>query len=233
MTRNLALIPARSGSKRLPGKNTLNFMGKPLIQWSIEAALSSTSIDDVVISSDSDEILALAKELGIEYLHKRSAINSDDSALMQSVVQEALEYVETTSKLIPSNLILLQPTSPLRMAKDIDDAFETFAKESVIDSLISYTQPPANLSTSKLMKLMPLGFIDPTSISSIYEPPKAHEVLRNGPAICISRLPKAKDFLIHGQIRGFEMPWSRSIDIDTKEDFLLAEYYASKFFTDR
>jgi CMP-N-acetylneuraminic acid synthetase len=204
-------------------------MGKPLIQWSIEAALSSKCIDAVVVSSDSDEILALAKELGIEYLHKRSDINSDDGALMQSVVQETLEYMELTSKLIPSNLILLQPTSPLRMARDIDDAFEIFASDSVIDSLISYTQLPANLRTSKLMKLTPLGFVDPTSISSHYELPKAHEVLRNGPAICISRLPMAKNLLIHGRIKGFEMPWSRSIDIDTKEDFLLAEYYASKF----
>ena len=123
MTKNmpkvLAVIPARGGSKGLVRKNILDLAGIPLIAWTIEAAKRSKYIDRVVLSSDDDEIMAVAKHYGCEVPFRRpSALASDDAASLD-VLFHAIEKVPGYDY-----VILLQPTSPLRTFTDIDSAFE-------------------------------------------------------------------------------------------------------------
>lgn len=113
----LAVVPARAGSKRLPGKNLLPLLGKPLIRWTLEAALESQAIDKLVVSSDDEAILAEGEHLGLHTV-RRPANLASDTASTFDVLVHALESLETEG-VRPARLMLLQPTSPLRGAYDI------------------------------------------------------------------------------------------------------------------
>lgn len=114
----LALITARGGSKGLPRKNVLQVAGRPLIAWTIEAALKSNIVDRVVLSSDDNEIIETAKSWGCSVPFRRPAHLANDTASSMQVVLHALEQLPGFDY-----VILLQPTSPLRTASDIDAAF--------------------------------------------------------------------------------------------------------------
>lgn len=114
----LAVIPARGGSKRCPRKNVRDFLGTPLIQWAYQSARSSKYIDKVVLSSEDDEILGLAKMLKMYDIEKRPAELATDTATCEDVLRYHL-------KQYPHDwVVLLQPTSPLRKADDIDACIE-------------------------------------------------------------------------------------------------------------
>jgi N-acylneuraminate cytidylyltransferase len=115
----LALIPARGGSKGVPGKNILPICGKPMIQWTIDEARASRYIDRLILSSDDDEIIAVAAAGGCEIPFRRDTSLAGDTASSIDVVFDALERVPGYDI-----VVLLQPTSPLRRACDIDGAIE-------------------------------------------------------------------------------------------------------------
>ena len=126
----LAIIPARGGSKRLSRKNALELAGKPLIAWSIEAGLHSKYIDKVVVSSDDDEILSITKQFGGDSL-KRPAELASDTATMFDTVEHTIENMKRYDY-----IVLLQPTSPLRNGRHIDEAVELLKKKNA-DAVIS------------------------------------------------------------------------------------------------
>ncbi len=111
-----AVIPARGGSKGIRNKNLVDVCGKPLVVWSIEQALAAKIVDRVIVSSDSDEIGAVATHAGAEWL-RRSAETASDTATTESVLIEVLEQIDK-----PDFVALLQPTSPIRQPDDIDSA---------------------------------------------------------------------------------------------------------------
>ena len=123
----LGLIPARGGSKGVPGKNIKIIHGKPLIVWSIEKGLKSRLIDKLVVSTDSEEIARIAREAGAEVL-MRPAELATDTASTQDVMTHALQYYPADI------LVLLQPTSPYRTDGLIDECIEEFLQED-LDSL--------------------------------------------------------------------------------------------------
>lgn len=132
----LAIIPARGGSKGLPRKNIYFVKGKPLIAYSIEAALGSKFITKIIVSSDDDEILKVSKEFGATPL-KRPKKLAQDTSTSEEVIQNVI------NSLIKQNeefdiLVLLQPTSPLRDASDIDNAIELMLKNNA-SAVISVT----------------------------------------------------------------------------------------------
>jgi len=128
----LAVIPARGGSKGIPGKNIKELSGKPLINWSIEAAQESKLLDRFVVSTESDEIALIAKDAGAEVL-PRPLEFATDSATTISVLQHVLEE-------IPADIIvLLQPTSPVRVDNIIDKAIEEFQKSDCDTLATGYT----------------------------------------------------------------------------------------------
>ncbi len=119
----LAIIPARGGSKGLPRKNIIDLAGKPLIAWSIEAALASKYITTTVVSSEDDEILTLAKKWASEVVERPVELAKDTTA-SEPVLQHALQIIQERLNTSFDYLILLQPTSPLRTTAHIDAAFE-------------------------------------------------------------------------------------------------------------
>ena len=125
----LAIIPARGGSKRLPGKNMKLLKGRPLLLWSIEAAQDSDLIDDIVVSTDDRRTLLYAEESGVSSL-RRPARFSTDLSLPSEYLRHVLNcYIDYDIA------VILQPTSPLRLSEDIDDAilfFETSHANSVV-----------------------------------------------------------------------------------------------------
>ena len=136
--RVLMVIPARGGSKRLPRKNVLLLAGKPLICWTIEAALATKLNARILVTSDDDEILRIAssyKELGV-LVHRRPDELATDTATTADVLIDA---IKTESKFghRPDTLILLQPTSPLRQAEDILACVHLFEEAGCNDTVVS------------------------------------------------------------------------------------------------
>lgn len=129
-----AVIPARGGSKGIPGKNLVPLCGKPLVAWSIEQARAARNVSSVWVSSDSDDILDVAARYGARPI-KRPADISGDEASSEAVWRHALDFIETGGTKVDL-MIGVQATSPLREGADFDRALEQFAREGC-DSLLS------------------------------------------------------------------------------------------------
>jgi N-acylneuraminate cytidylyltransferase/CMP-N,N'-diacetyllegionaminic acid synthase len=132
----LALIPARAGSKGLPGKNTRDLCGKPLLAYTIEAALSSEVFERVVVSTEDEGIAKIARAHGAETPFMRPAELATDEAASMDVVLHAVDWLRDHEGYKPSMVTLLQPTSPLRGAAYIADAYSTM-KEACANRLVS------------------------------------------------------------------------------------------------
>jgi len=128
--RFLAIIPARGGSKRLPKKNILKLNKKPLITYSIKAAQQSNFIDDVVVSSDDDDILNISLNYGAKTIKRPDQLSQDGSTTFDAI-KHTIENYESYEY-----IVLLQPTSPLRDEKDIDEAIKLL-DEKKADAIIS------------------------------------------------------------------------------------------------
>ena len=122
MNRVLGLVTARGGSKGIPGKNLALLAGKPLIAWTLEAAAASQSLDRIIVSTDDDHIAEVCREWGVETPFQRPAQFAQDDSSHIGVVLHALEWLATHDGYRPDTVMLLQPTSPLRTADDIDAA---------------------------------------------------------------------------------------------------------------
>ncbi|MFM6928210.1 MAG: cytidylyltransferase domain-containing protein [Bdellovibrio sp.] len=130
--RTLALILARAGSKRLPGKNIRHLLDKPLLAWSIESALNTSSISKVLVSTDSEEIQQVAMQYGAESPFLRPEKLSSDKATSVDAALHALDYAEENWGAFDS-LILLEPTSPLRKMNDLGNGIQIL-KENFSDA---------------------------------------------------------------------------------------------------
>ena len=132
----VAIIPARGGSKGIPGKNIIDFCGSPLISWSIKQALNSESISSVWVSSDSDEILECSEKFGANSIVRPNSI-SGDLATSESAWMHAVEQIEQKEKV--DIIVGLQVTSPLRSKNDIDLALKSYINNN-FDSLFSVVE---------------------------------------------------------------------------------------------
>uniref|UniRef100_UPI0021D815FF acylneuraminate cytidylyltransferase family protein n=1 Tax=Enterobacter huaxiensis TaxID=2494702 RepID=UPI0021D815FF len=126
--KKIAIIPARGGSKRLPGKNIKNLCGRPLIEWTIEAAIKSKLFDRIIVSTDSDEIREISLRAGAEVPYLRSPELASDTATTNDVVTDIVKWLEGTGVVI-STIMILQPTSPLRTETDIVNAFDLMVEK--------------------------------------------------------------------------------------------------------
>lgn len=132
----ISVIPARGGSKALPGKNIAMLGGKPLLAYTIEASLESEYISTTVVSTDYEDIQKVALDSGAEAPFLRPAELATDTAHSPDVVEHAVKYYEDKGNSFDIT-VMLQPTSPFRTGKHIDEAIEHFLKDDTLDSLIS------------------------------------------------------------------------------------------------
>jgi N-acylneuraminate cytidylyltransferase len=213
--RVLAVIPARGGSKGLPGKNILPVAGRPLLDWTVCAARDSRSIDRTVLSSDDDLIIEAGRRLGCDVPFKRPPELATDSAGTVDVVLHALEMAPGYDV-----VVVLQPTSPLRTAQDIDVACARWA-ESGAPSCVSVspvTQSPYWMyRMDSAQRLEPL-LSEPSSASRRQDLPEV--VALNG-AIYVADaawLRATRRFVTNNTV-AYVMPPERALDIDTAADF--------------
>ncbi len=214
----LAIIPARRGSKRLAGKNTRLFCGKPLLQWSIDAAQACASIDRVLVTSDDPEVLAIARAAGVDFVIERPAELASDTASSMDVVMHAVQTIESDGQGV-SDVCLLQATSPLRAVEDIDAAFSLYRanhRTSVVS--VCELEHPHRWSAPLESDLVMAGFV-----ASLREPDRAYYRL-NGAVYLASneRLKKVGAFLEETSL-ALKMPRERSVDIDDELGFVTAE----------
>lgn len=214
----IAIIPARGGSKGIPKKNLVNFLGKPLLQWSIEAALNSKYITDVVVSSDDDDILRISQKHKNVITIRRPKELALDTSRTEPVLAHVIESLKGTTF---DYLILLQPTSPLRKSDDIDEAFNKLLA-SYANSLISVCSN--NYHPYKSLRINNEGFLEGI-INNEYPFFPRQELPQTYSANGAIYIIKVKDFiknhsLITSKTLYFKMSIERSLDIDSKIDLI-------------
>jgi len=212
----VSIIPARGGSKGLPGKNIIDLAGKPLIAWTIEASLTSKYITQTITSSDDDKILEIAKQFGSEVI-KRPDELSLDTTPSEPVIEHVLNNIENIEEY--DYLILLQPTSPLRDEKDIDRAIELLIEKKA-SALISVKEIDNKIL--KAFKNDESGYLEGI-VNNIYPFMRRQDLpkvfMPNGAIYIVS----IKEFLKRKRLFtdktiSFEMSEEKSFDIDTLED---------------
>lgn len=220
----LALIPARGGSKRLPRKNVLPFMGKPLISWTIDAALKSKYIDRVVVSTEDNEIADIAQEYGAEVPFIRPKEIATDEA---TTIDVALHTISTLIKLGHNYdlILLLQPTSPLRSAEDINKIIELLdtSNSDCVISVCEAEHSPLWSNTLPESKSLS-GFLKKEILNKRSQDLDKYYRLNGSMYLCkINRLMAENTFFIKDKSIAYEMTQESSVDIDTHLDFIYAE----------
>lgn len=230
MNQTLGLILARGGSKRVPRKNLRLLGGKPLINWTVEAALAAHSIDRVVLSTDDAEIAAAAAAAGCDIPFMRPAELATDTATSADVVRHALAAIDATARY--RRLVLLQPTSPLRRPEDIDGAV-ALARERGLASVVGICPAetvPAHLfwheADGRLSSVIGAPFEEIAGRRS----QDCRPGYRLNGAIYVARLDW---FLAGGELLGpdsvgYVMPRERSVDIDDEMGLVEAEMILSR-----
>jgi CMP-N,N'-diacetyllegionaminic acid synthase len=218
----LAIIPARSGSKGLPGKNIKSLCGKPLIGWTIEAALRSKYINKVVVSTNDPEIAQISKDYGASVPFIRPEELSTDSAPAKDAILHCLDYYKNKEDF--SFFVLLQPTSPLRDTKSINKAFELlYAKNA--KSVISVCEADHHpYWMNKLNDELSMNnFVDIKYTRQGRQ--KLPVFYRINGAIYISEIKSyLRDQNFYGPMSyAYVMDKQKSVDIDDLMDFYLAE----------
>ena len=223
----LAIIPARSGSKGLPGKNTKLLCNKPMIGYSIQEALKSKFITRVIVSTDDQSIYDLSIELGAKESFLRPGYLAEDESLAIDNYKYTLKRLEESTQEKINSFVVLQPTSPLRTVEDIDGAINLFLERDA-DSVISYCKESHPVLWHKFIK-------EDGMLESIF----ADERLANRQEYRESYYPNGAVYVFkHSLIAQglyhssktfpYIMPRSRSVDVDTLEDFEYAEYLMRK-----
>jgi len=217
----ISIILARGGSKGLPKKNILKINNKPLVSYSIEASLKSKYISKTIVSSDSQEIIDISKRCGAEIL-KRAENLSGDHITSETVISNVLDNISNIDEY--DYLVLLQPTSPLRNEKHIDEAFEIVFNAQA-DSLISCKKiDNAPLKAFMLDKNNYLRGISNNTYPFMRRQDLPPLFMPNG-AIYISRVKEFKknSTLFSEKTMMYEMDNNSSIDIDNWDDLKIAE----------
>lgn len=222
--KNIAVIPARSGSKRVPRKNIRDFFGKPMIAHTIEAAIQSNIFSRIIVSTDSEDIAKISRRFGAEVPFLRDSHLSDDYTPVSLVTLNALDRLDPKS-INFQYVAQLMPNCPLRTEKDIKDSYFQFI-ETGVDSQISVTcygwlNPWWAMKRNDKYILEPI-FHEQMNKRSQDLP----EVFCPTGAIWWAKtdvLRLEKTFHIANRT-GWEIPWQRAIDIDDEEDWQMAEF---------
>ena len=219
--KTICIIPARGGSKGIPGKNIMDFCGKPLLAWSILQARQSTNVTDVYVTSDDDHILKIAAECGGKAI-KRPSHLATDLATSEAALQHALDQIESQTSTAIDAIVFLQATSPLRTPQDINGAIDEFHTRGA-DSVFSAARLDDFLIWS-------LGNGNLDSITYNYRKRGRRQdrdpyYLENGSIYVFKpEILRKEGNRLGGRIEIFCMPFWKSFEIDSYEDIGLCEY---------
>lgn len=223
----LAIVPARGGSKGLPRKNILPLGGKPVIRWTIEAALGARAVSDVVVTTDSQEIAAIAVAAGAQVPFMRPpALAGDDTPMIETVLHAISEFERMSGKTYEA-FALLQPTCPFRNSADIDGSLDLLM-QSGADSVITMHKLDSGhphyiytLDGDRPALLVP----PPRGVTRRQDYMPAY--LRNGLVYATRRNTLLGDKDFYGRdVRAYITDPQRSVNIDTPFDFAQAEFIA-------
>lgn len=217
-----ALIPARGGSKSVERKNIRELGGKPLIAWSIEVALKVPVIDRIVVSTDHPEIASCARAHGAEVADRPRELSTEDALVIDAIRYHIGKWRQ--SRQDTDIVVLLEPTCPYRSQEDIVRCLNLLVDDDC-DSVATFQQAEVNPHrTWRLHDGHPEPFI---SGANPWQPrqqlPPAYQLNGGVYAFVANRLPEEGVSLLFGNSRGVSMPAHRSVDIDSKIDFMVAE----------
>jgi len=225
----LCVIGARGGSQGLPGKNTKELLGKPLIAWTIEAALHTSEIDKVIVSTDSKEIASVAREFGAETPFFRPDFLSASNVGKFDVWKHALESCEKYYNEEYEIFIDLDCTNPLRDSSDISNIIEQLRGSIVrgVDTVFTICEARKNPYFNMVEELEDgsLGMsktLGPTVIRR-QDAPSVYEHVASIYAMLPEHI-KRKNHLLSGHAEGYDIGFEKSFDVDSEFDFTLVEY---------
>ena len=222
----LGLIPARAGSRGIPGKNLVPLRGRPLLAYTAAAAAASTTLTRCILSTDDERIAAAGRELGLEVPFLRPAELALDDTPAFPVVAHAVAWVAAAGR--PADIVvLLQPTSPLRRAEHVDGAVRLLL-ETGAETVVSVVPVPHRFAPASLLRLGAGGRVEPALTGAgdpLSRQQKEQLVARNGPAVYAARV---EELLRRGSLYGAETvayPMSPvdSVDVDDLDDLALCE----------
>lgn len=223
----LAVIPARSGSKGIPGKNLRKIQGKTLVEWSILHAKSSSRITRIIVSTDSPEIAQIAIDAGAEAPFLRPAELSGDKILDLPVFEHVLNFLEENENYIPDIVIHLRPTAPYRESNWIDESIDLFQNSPLAESVRSVSHPVQH--PYRVFELDQDGYLEPIMKHKHEQP---HNLRRQDlPNLyfynCVLDVTKPSTIksgsMTGNKILPYLIPSESVIDIDSPRDLYLAE----------
>ena len=220
MMRVLGLVPARGGSTRVPRKNLARLGGKTLVRRALETAVAAGCFDSVVLSSDDPEILAEAE--GLAAAVRRPAELATNTALVGEVALHVLHALDDPQRPFEA-LAIVQPTAPFTAPEDVAGVVELLARSGA-ESAVSVVPAPASHHPLKLKRLEGdrlLPFLEDDRLTPSHELPPLW--IRNG-SVYAFRRDVVERGLEAEDVRGYEMPAERSLDIDTAQDLAFAEF---------
>ncbi len=221
----IAFIFARGGSKGLPGKNIRPLGGKPLIAWSIEHALAVKRIERVIVSTDSEEIAAVARRYGAEVPFIRPVELARDDSPEWLAWRHALNYLSETAGALPEVMVSVPTTAPLRLPLDIDNCLDEYKKgdaDIVITVTDAHRSPYFNMVKTNADGTV--GLVNPlqSAIARRQDAPVVYDMT----TVCYvanSEFVMSHNATFEGRVKAVQVPVERAIDIDTLLDFQIAE----------
>jgi CMP-N-acetylneuraminic acid synthetase len=221
----VAFIFARGGSKGLPGKNIRLLGGKPLIVWSIESALAVKRIERVIVSTDSEEIAAVAREHRAEVPFIRPSALAQDDSPEWLAWHHALNYLREMTGALPEVMVSVPTTAPLRLALDIENCLDEYEKgdaDVVITVTDAHRSPYFNMV--KVAADGTVSLVNPPQSAIVHrqDAPVVHDVT----TVCYVASPDfvmTHNAIFEGRVKAVHVPTARAIDIDTLLDFQIAE----------
>jgi CMP-N,N'-diacetyllegionaminic acid synthase len=223
----LYLITARAGSKGLPRKNVKFLGGKPLIVYTIEFALKNIKAGDVLcISSNDDEVLLIAKRMGVEIAFKRPEEYATDTASSYDVIIHALRFYESAGHSFDA-ILMLQPTSPFREDDDFNNMISAYSDD--LDMVVSVKQSKEN-PYFNLFEENSCGYLKKSKDGTFTRRQDCPPVFAYNGSMYLMNTSSVRKSPLTGfsKVRKVIMPDERSIDIDTLADWELAEFYLKK-----
>jgi N-acylneuraminate cytidylyltransferase/CMP-N,N'-diacetyllegionaminic acid synthase len=229
----IAIVPARQGSKGLAKKNIIDFLGKPLLVWSIEAALQSNYIDRIIVSTDSKEIAGLGGKFGADIPFIRPSYLSEDNSTSIDVICHAIEFMCEKLGENFDLVVLLEPTSPLRTSEDVDLALEKLIGSPDARSLVSVGESESQHKTLQFnIKNDAFILAEPASKEFLHTRRQdlAKSYFLDG-SIYLSYIHTLFEFasFVHGKTLTLTLPKWKNIEIDDEYDYVMALALGRKY----